>query len=325
MTPTDDGMLAIHALLSGLDAETVATAIHAFRRPDAPGITRTPEQATADAIVDMAAAALRAAEAPATHGIRPHVTVDLDYEALLRQAGVAETVWMGPLPFAEIRRLLADCGVSRLLVDPDAPRSRPAPRPVTSPTGSTAGCCAATAAASASAVTHRRPGATSCTSTTPTGSKDASHCPTPPSGASSTTADTTSPAGRSPGSTDAPPSTHPDGHPNHPHSETTTRPGRPPRNRPTRRPAPEVPPIGTHRRDLRTATSDGSSAIPDAGAYSAAPRAAHRPAWWVTSTRSPKVADNASAVSTSSGCPSATSRPARSSATRSSAVGSSSR
>jgi hypothetical protein len=120
MTPTDDGMLAIHALLSGLDAETVATAIHAFRRPDAPGITRTPEQATADAIVDMAAAALRAAEAPAKHGIRPHVTVDLDYEALLRQAGVAETVWMGPLPFAEIRRLLADCGVSRLLVDPDS-------------------------------------------------------------------------------------------------------------------------------------------------------------------------------------------------------------
>ena len=120
MSKTPDGMLALHTLLSGADAETVATAIHAFRRPDPPGITRTPEQATADAIVDMAAAALRAGEAPATHGIRPHVTVDLDYQSLLRQAGVAETVWMGPLPFGEIRRLLADCGISRLLLDPDS-------------------------------------------------------------------------------------------------------------------------------------------------------------------------------------------------------------
>ena len=120
MTQTDDGMLGVSGQFSGLGAETVATAIHAFRRPDPPDVCRTPEQRTADAIVDMAAAALRAAEAPATHGIRPHVTVDLDYESLLAQAGAAETVWMGPLPFAEVRRLLADCGVSRLLVDPDS-------------------------------------------------------------------------------------------------------------------------------------------------------------------------------------------------------------
>ena len=120
MSQTDDGMLAISAHLSGADAETVATAIHAFRRPDPPDVRRSPEQATADAIVDLAAAALRAADAPARHGIRPHVTVDLDYQALLAQAGVAETVWMGPLPFGEIRRLLADCGVSRLLIGPDA-------------------------------------------------------------------------------------------------------------------------------------------------------------------------------------------------------------
>ena len=120
MSQTDDGMLATHALLAGLDAETYATAVDAFRRPDPPGITRTPEQRTADAMVAMAAAALRAGDAPAKHGIRPHVTVDLDYQTLLRDAGVAETVWMGPLPFAEIRRLLADCGVSRLLVDSDS-------------------------------------------------------------------------------------------------------------------------------------------------------------------------------------------------------------
>ena len=120
MTQTDDGMLALSAHLSGIDAETVATAIHAFRRPDPPDVRRSPEQATADAIVDLAAAALRAAEAPAHHGIRPHATVDLDYRTLLAQAGVTDAVWMGPLPFGEARRLLADCGVSRLLVEPDS-------------------------------------------------------------------------------------------------------------------------------------------------------------------------------------------------------------
>ena len=116
---TDDGMLAINALLSGIDAETVATAVDAFRRPDVPGHRRSAEQATADAIVELARAALRAGTAPAKHGIRPQVVVGLDYQTILAQAGVAETVWMGPLPFAEVRRLLADCGVSRLLVEPD--------------------------------------------------------------------------------------------------------------------------------------------------------------------------------------------------------------
>ena len=33
-------------------------------------------------------------------------------------AGVVETTWLGPLPFAEIRRLLSDAGVARLLIDP---------------------------------------------------------------------------------------------------------------------------------------------------------------------------------------------------------------
>jgi hypothetical protein len=102
---------------SGVDGELVATGIHAFRRPDAPDERRTPEQATADAVVAMASAALRAGEAPTVRGVRPHVTVTIDYEDVLRRAGVAETRWSGPLPTEEILRLLADCGVSRLLLD----------------------------------------------------------------------------------------------------------------------------------------------------------------------------------------------------------------
>ncbi len=127
---TDDGMLAVSGEWSGVDAEVVATAIEAFRRPDPPGVHRTAPQRTADAVVELARAALRAGDAPTVHGVRPHVSVLIDHAALLADARavadgqigapvVVDTPWLGPLPFAEVRRLLADAGVSRLLVDPD--------------------------------------------------------------------------------------------------------------------------------------------------------------------------------------------------------------
>jgi hypothetical protein len=80
---TEDGMTACNGQWSGLDAEYVATGIDAFRRPDAPGERRTPQQATADAVVAMARAALDAGQAPSEHGIRPHVIVDVRWESIL--------------------------------------------------------------------------------------------------------------------------------------------------------------------------------------------------------------------------------------------------
>jgi hypothetical protein len=117
IAPTDDGMLAISGVLAGLDAETVATAIDAFRHPDVPGQHRTAEQRTADALVELARAALRAGEASEQHGVRPHVTVTIDWDTIRDGAGVAEAAWLGPLPYSEVRRLLADASVARLLVD----------------------------------------------------------------------------------------------------------------------------------------------------------------------------------------------------------------
>ena len=186
---TDDGMLSLSGQWSGIDAETIATAVDAFRSPDPTGISRNAEQRTADAVVELARAALRSGDAPSVHGIRPHVTVTIGQDALragrsgapcgdgceaaadcgrdasgecdrdvsggngldalpcsgpdakdsdgqdvrrtgcrcrggsgagdAATAGVAETPWMGPLPFDEVRRLLADAGVSRLLLDAD--------------------------------------------------------------------------------------------------------------------------------------------------------------------------------------------------------------
>src|SRR5690606_6424573 len=89
----------------------------AFRRPDAPGEQRTREQAGADALVAMAKAALDAGTAPSRHGVRPHVSVLLDWRAIAADAGVGQGTLTGPLPLDQIRRLLADCDVAPLLLD----------------------------------------------------------------------------------------------------------------------------------------------------------------------------------------------------------------
>ena len=115
---SEDGMLVLSARLAGVDKALVRKALEAFRRHNLPGEHRTPEQATADALVDACDAALRSAEAPTDHGVRPYVSVTIDWQTLLEGAGVAEVEGAGPLPFPEVRRLLADCGVSRLLTDP---------------------------------------------------------------------------------------------------------------------------------------------------------------------------------------------------------------
>jgi hypothetical protein len=118
VTETEDGMLWASARVAGLDKTFVNNAFRAFRRPDFPGERRSSEQATADAFVAICRAALQAAIAPTDHGVRPYVNVTIPYEVVLAQAGVVEVTGTGPLPFAEVRRLLADCGVSRILTDP---------------------------------------------------------------------------------------------------------------------------------------------------------------------------------------------------------------
>jgi hypothetical protein len=119
-TVGEDGMWALTARLSGVDAATADTALKAFRRPDTPGEGRSPDQACADALVAALQAALDAQHAPADRGSRPQVVVTLDYTTLLREQGVAELDGIGPVPFDEVRRLLADAQVCRILTDPDS-------------------------------------------------------------------------------------------------------------------------------------------------------------------------------------------------------------
>jgi hypothetical protein len=120
MWTTSDGTAVLNGQWGTVDGSFINAAVNAFRRDDAPGEQRTSGQRLADAMTDMAKAALRAGEAPTQHGIRPHVQIHLDYETLLRGAGVGYVVNGAshePVPYPHIRRLLADAGVSRLLTD----------------------------------------------------------------------------------------------------------------------------------------------------------------------------------------------------------------
>ncbi len=113
----DDGMSVLHGRWSGLDAELVHTAIDAFRTVDGPGLRRTPEQRTADAFIELCRVALRHADAPAQHGVRPHLLVTVSEEALTTGVGTGEGAWTGPIPVGELRRLFGDASLSRIVLD----------------------------------------------------------------------------------------------------------------------------------------------------------------------------------------------------------------
>jgi hypothetical protein len=118
VTQTADGMTAISAQLAGLDGELAHTCIEAFRRPDAPGEHRTPEQATADALVEIFDAALRSRSAPTQHGERPHLTVVIEAERLETVTGVGFGTFTGPIPATEVLRLARDAKLTWVVVDP---------------------------------------------------------------------------------------------------------------------------------------------------------------------------------------------------------------
>jgi hypothetical protein len=114
----EDGMVVVSGRWAGLDGEVVLTAVDAFRRADRAGECRTPGQRTADAVIDALRAALRAGDAPAVHGVRPHVTVTVDAAQLGQATGAGETTWSGPVPLGELRRVLDDCGLGWIVRDP---------------------------------------------------------------------------------------------------------------------------------------------------------------------------------------------------------------
>ena len=93
LSQRDSGMWTLVGEFDPVGGEMVSAAVNAFRTPDAAGTPhghrRTPEQRTADAVVELAKAALSAG-APVAGGVRPHVSMVFmagDVAAHGKQAG----------------------------------------------------------------------------------------------------------------------------------------------------------------------------------------------------------------------------------------------
>ncbi len=120
----NDGMWDLHALLTDEDGETLATALDAWRTPDAPGTPipeqRSPQQRTADALVDVAGAALRGG-APTNGGVRPHLNLVIPVELLDQDSAEVATAGHGGILSAAVAaRLLCDANVRRILTRGDS-------------------------------------------------------------------------------------------------------------------------------------------------------------------------------------------------------------
>ena len=112
----------IRALLPGEAFDTYLAAIGAatdFDAPDTPAAeTRTTEQRTADAFIDMIDAALAAGDLSTTAGVKPHLTVTGTVETLTQQDDTAGTTQYGTRLSAETVRRIAFCdaGLTRAIL-----------------------------------------------------------------------------------------------------------------------------------------------------------------------------------------------------------------
>jgi hypothetical protein len=121
ITDRPDGMVELYALLDRPSAEVVRSAIGAFQTQD-PADTpimerRRPEQRRADALVAAARAALDGGTAPTNGGVRPHVSVVINLEALGNRAGAGGVTGTGQLISTEaVRRIICDADVTRIIM-----------------------------------------------------------------------------------------------------------------------------------------------------------------------------------------------------------------
>src|SRR5882757_8286130 len=121
VTPRDDGMTELWALLPAEGAAAVMTAIDALASVTSADDLRTADQRRADALVDLGVAALHDPLLPKTQGMRPSIQVTVALSTLIgtdEQSG--ELAGHGPIPASVARRLAADESGTwrRLVTDP---------------------------------------------------------------------------------------------------------------------------------------------------------------------------------------------------------------
>jgi hypothetical protein len=113
------GRSVLHGELSSLAAETVVTAIHTFTDPPSEGDERTPAARRAAALVRIAEVAL--AHAPEGRRSRAQVTVVVDWATLVGgRVGRQDGQFTGAIRPADVRRLLCDSNIARVVTGPDS-------------------------------------------------------------------------------------------------------------------------------------------------------------------------------------------------------------
>lgn len=116
LSPLLDGMTSVDGLLDPDAAATLQAALAPLLVPAGPDDDRTAAQRRADALVEVAVAAMRAEELPLLSGTAASLDVTVDWRDL--QEGRGAATGSGFLPGPALGRLACDASVSRVLMGP---------------------------------------------------------------------------------------------------------------------------------------------------------------------------------------------------------------
>src|SRR6266542_2862913 len=118
LSGTVDGMVDVKGLLDPEAGEAIQAALAPLARPTGPDDGRSAAQRRADALGELARRALQAGGLPKAGGLRPNLTVTVEWASLRNQhGGLGGTGgWGGVLPPETVRRLACDAAVVRAVV-----------------------------------------------------------------------------------------------------------------------------------------------------------------------------------------------------------------
>ncbi|HVR78052.1 MAG TPA: DUF222 domain-containing protein, partial [Acidimicrobiia bacterium] len=115
------GMLRVDAWMTPVAGQALLTALDALMPPPDPHDGRTPRQRRHDALEDLAREYLDQGQTPTVGGEKPHITLVCDLPALQGIAGgLHETETGQVLTVDQLRTVVCDCSISRVVLGPDS-------------------------------------------------------------------------------------------------------------------------------------------------------------------------------------------------------------
>lgn len=118
LSRTFEGRSVLSAELSDAAAEIVTTALHAYSDPPSENDGRTTSQRYAAALVRICEVALE--HARDAKRARVHASLVIDWTTLTEgELGRSDGAFTGPIHPQDVRRLLCDCSLSRVIIGPD--------------------------------------------------------------------------------------------------------------------------------------------------------------------------------------------------------------